>query len=357
MSENKQHRHGAGARQAGVKMGGKFAQQRRTEASGRGLAPEAHDEHRAVLEHEMVELDQHLRNMWRNSGDFDRVISEREDIHQDTMVRMFEKARKDRLTNLAQDHGGLARVMLRQEQMRRSNNDQSSRELAGRGRLAERRRELETELGRELGRREYEALADEVRESFPPGRRPAPDYHFSLSQVVTSDLSEDGFEDGQIDLRPFIAREDEYRFEQTPEDGAEAFDRATERLESKSATRHDLKADLWGVMREADDQLPATQRMTANEASAARKVLKAARDGAFGAAARFVDGESTPAEEQALFAPFGGKRLSPAQRLAVASKLSEHADFGHHIWNSAVLSSTKQASTRQAADPASIEEF
>lgn len=242
-----------------------------------------------------------------------------EQVSQKTLLNMY--ARK-----FTADRGHDKQFGLRSEDMR------------GRRELNERVAQFETAHGRKPKPSEFKEMAHEVRMSFPAGRRPKP--HFYEKNVQVSLDAPVRGADGDSTLGDMIADPaDPYDFA-APDAQAREADYALHELEQRAVTRKELSRNVWAILSQrngAPQVVPGATSQT--EAKAARKTIRSA--GGAGALARsWMDGETTPEQDKALFAPFGGEALDMHARERTCRVLDEYGQ-ADRIWEESLAAASR----------------
>ena len=320
------NRHEKGTYQAGKAKGGKFAEKRRTEAAAAALAGNTREFEQDMRD--ALEYFPHIVNgSWMNH---DEVLNSREDIRQEAAIRLMVWAKDNDKSNLVADHGGMMRTMLSQEVQKVFNAGEHHTAAAGRVALQKALMDIQSTLGVTLSSKERKELADEIRLSFPPGRRPKVGYErHRKDEENNHSFSGEEPDAGHEDIRAFIATEDlmpwdkDERERQLSEGDSRAFGRAVDRVELQVESVVTAKQTLWEVFNESNSNIPTPKPVAAEARAQVSKSMKKHKGGPHGASQRFLDGLSTPQEDSDLFAPFGGyESLSEDQRDAIAEKIA-----------------------------------
>ncbi|MBC9927386.1 hypothetical protein [Leucobacter sp. cx-169] len=334
-------RHDRGTRVAGAAIGGQFARQQRDSSVGPIGAPEG-SRPQFTVEEDFART-RGMVSAWLSKRE---TFGDHEDIVQDTTLELFEWAKRHNLSDLSVHHTPMIRAYAQRNRSVYANGGERHETGAGRKVLRERRDELENTLGRPATSAEVKVLAEEVRLSFPPGRRPAPGFENGVFRPVP--LMVEDFDGNESERH--IATYDQYPSDSEGGDTA-AFARALDRFEDASgqaedarsraraltAARAEAKAQLWSVIAENDTNTPPTQVITVSQARSAKKTLSSAPDGAWGAANRWLEGECPRDEEKALLAPFGGaENLSFDQQNAVIERIAGDSKRGQMLWEAAL---------------------
>ncbi|HLR58694.1 MAG TPA: hypothetical protein VK098_10995 [Beutenbergiaceae bacterium] len=211
---------------------------------------------------------------------------------------------------------------------------------AGQVRLAKEVAAREQELGRELSGREKDALAAEVRASFPSTNRPPVDFHISRKERhVSIDAQPDP---GNLISVPAdgSALETERRdpfpeaVDRSQMDAAEMLHFVTHRDESPmpihsrntAATIYNTIAQSMRIPPAQENSLPHRQAM------AAGRSVRSHERGVQGVCSDYLDGVRDEKTE-ALFAPFG--EIDEERREAFATSFESNA-YAEEMWTSAL---------------------
>lgn len=212
--------------------------------------------------------------------------------------------------------------------------------------LDEKERQFETQHGRRMTKTEREQLADEIRMSRPPGRRPKPGYHNRIT-ALSLDMGSD-HDSNESTIADTLAGGSAVTFDTTA-GPAPAFDEIDDQaavmlhaLENRKATRQQIQAQAWSLaVASRGGAEPIEGCVEPNSATKHRKAVEAA-GGISVVANRWLDGDATDAETEALFAPFGGEYQSD-EAYTTAELLAER---GGNIATSLWLGALKTASTK-----------
>ena len=205
--------------------------------------------------------------------------------------------------------------------------------------------ELSDELRRPLNATEEDALAAEVREGFPTGRRPIEGFHRNDSKGRAT----------KVRTVPLHAGEEGRSLSDTiaaPTQLADEGDFApgsigamvTDLLESGGRPNQArAKAFAWGAMAEASGA-PMAEVASLSELRAARIRNEVQQAGGAGALVdRWRDESISESERKALFAPFNDK-LTYSEQSDVADLIERSAPWGDRLWDAAITSATRQRS-------------
>lgn len=197
--------------------------------------------------------------------------------------------------------------------------------LTGRARLNARVDEEMQRLGRSLLPGEYDRLADEIRMSFPPGRRPSPGYQY---REYVASLDKAVGEDGDTTLGELIpaaeAPEDSFATAATPAAAA------VDALEEGSISAAEARKAAW-VLVAQDAPEPRAAAMKDDRPT---RAYVAAAGGAAELARKWEQGLTTEEDDRHLFAPFGDIDADARER--VVSVLVRRRDYADDLWGAAV---------------------
>jgi hypothetical protein len=198
------------------------------------------------------------------------------------------------------------------------------------------------DLGRDLTTKERSELADEIRLSFPAGRRPSIGFE-QKNTAVSLDLQVG--EDGSTTLGDLIAAEDRASGYSIDESKAAMAHEAYEK-EGGSFKVADARKNIWNLLAENGPQVAVK---TIHDDRAHRTAV-ADFGGAAAAARAWQQGETSEDDpvNVALFAPFGN--LSEKQQEEVTDILLRNPGFAEKVWDSAMtaaLDATKLRSIKR----------
>lgn len=209
-----------------------------------------------------------------------------------------------------------------------------SEEFSARRRFREAEITFERDNGRKMRPSEREKLADEVRLSYPAGRRPKADYWRQISQL-SLDVNV-GDDDGGTRFGDLLEAGSDIGFDDQ-EDAAAAELHA---YEGGEKSKDDVRKDMWRVMTIRFDDAPQAIRGSLDPAEVkSHKSLVKNAGGARMLALAWLDGETTEAQEAALFAPFGD--IDNKQRQRVVDVLDENPKFADHLWASVLTAAQR----------------
>lgn len=204
--------------------------------------------------------------------------------------------------------------------------------IRGRVQLRNKTEELQQQLGRSLTQRELNDLAEEIRLSFPAGRRPRLGYH-----VIQYDRSLDEVREGNgdgwslHDALPAVEAEDVYGTMPTMAAAA------LESLEAEGGiTLEQARGRAWNLIADSS----GAPEVAAHSIKNPKPVLAAVRRaGGVAALVKAWDDDFITAEQaQALFAPFGAQHYE--SREAIVRLLARHPAHAQRLWESAVDAAT-----------------
>ncbi|WIB65510.1 hypothetical protein [Curtobacterium sp. MCBD17_040] len=176
---------------------------------------------------------------------------------------------------------------------------------------------LEAELGRHLTATEGDAVAEEIRDNWhDKNHRPSKHFH---REVIVNSLDAETTLDEPVAADPLVA------------DGSARAHRLADMVEEKDLTRQQARRQLWNVFAGEDGAPEAVQgSVKPFTARTAKRVVKDAVQ----VAQKWEDGEASPEETAALFAPFG--TLDRADQAAVAQTILARPHYGHRMWAGAL---------------------
>lgn len=210
--------------------------------------------------------------------------------------------------------------------------------LKGRAELNRAIQVVEEDLGRQLTQRERNELAEEVRLSYPAGRRPAVGYQNQQKQFS---LDYTYGPDGEMPLSEVIADE------RKPADYTTSMSAAGQAIddlenEESSYSRADARKSAWNLIA-AKTEAPKVAVNSVKDDRAFRKVVDEL-GGPVETARQWREGEADDTVEAALFAPFGD--LTSKEMDKVSEVLITYPDFGSKLWDGAMKSATDFAARR-----------
>lgn len=359
MTEKLINRHSGGTIVAGRTMGGKFAEKRREEAAARALSGFTEKDEQDIAD--SLRLTARTVNAaWMNHT---AVLNSREDIRQEAVIDIMSVVKKQNQlaeergedpVPFVQRHGGLVRTILNSKVMLVYNQGHRHEGGNGRKRLARVKREMESSLGRELSPKEFEDLADGIRMEYPPGSRPPIGYqHNTPTERSNHVIFDDTVEDELLNqFAPSISMHDPDPFadlEPEGENSAVLWNSVELMQQPKDSAAHlspkDAKLEVWDILRDSGSGVPAIVPLRESAAKSTRHFMGKSDGDAHGVAQRFLTGMSTRAEDEALFAPFGGwSKLSMEQRDVVAEKIARNPSArGTKLWRAALDASRSRS--------------
>lgn len=333
---------------AGVPDGGRFAPTGRRDAGTDVLGSEnSETPDVAALAAALANLPLWSRKSAGHWGIRRRVSVE--DLQQEVMVQFLQtlanKRRADggslsgrnaaEILNPAYVHATARRVAANMAAEGRSSIEQAALRL-----FRGRREDFSTEHGRELTHTEQDTLAAEVRESFPPGDRPAMGFHRQIRTVsMNHDDSERNAHDIDVQVNHFHANmlgavTDTSEFA-PGSTGQQAMHAAEAGGKAGQAAIEDL---AWNSLAEQFDAPLAQQGTLANDREVAktRKEIRALTDSLPASGTRpstvldavnaWENGDLGDDQMEPIFRPFGGARLTADEcdRVARVLKLAGH---------------------------------
>lgn len=242
--------------------------------------------------------------------------------------------------------------------------------------LKQRIGQIEQDEHRTPTRREVDRLADEIRMSFPPGRRPDEDFHTghrfhrdsfeavddtgrSMRDTFAGSESHDG--STYLDPTADIALDEQASrqpFDEAVEPRAMQSAELLWHIEHREASAHDItardvKSSVYNVLAQTT-RLPLAKAdsLPHRPALAAQKTVLSHEDGATGVAEDYLAGKRTE-QTSALFAPFG--QIDDERREALASFLSRSGAYGNDLWQSAVRTADRERENYRLPDSARAE--
>jgi hypothetical protein len=191
--------------------------------------------------------------------------------------------------------------------------------------------------GRPMTAGEVKEAADEVRMSYEPGRRPKADYYLEIRQYSIDAAT--GHKDTTIG-DTLVAKEPEV-FDDQEAAAAEALHRFENRPEGTTVTeaRGDIRKDMWRILSIRVEGAPQPQPAIVTKAVANkhRRIVEKA-GGAHRLGMMWLDGETTEAQEEALFAHFGD--LDNKEREKVVNVLETNPAYANQIWTAGLVAAT-----------------
>lgn len=193
--------------------------------------------------------------------------------------------------------------------------------------------------GRRMTKSERENAAEQIRMSRPAGRRPKPDFYIQRSTMSIDAPLDANDGDGRVFADTL----------ESPEPGPADEDSSAayalwDYENSDKAVRSKIREDVWRLATESvGAPQPRPGAITDRKhADTARKVIRDADGGAAGAAGRWLDGEGTEDEAEALFAPFAGQVESMHDRDKVAQAVLRHPAYAQKLWESAMATASRE---------------
>lgn len=268
-----------------------------------------------------------------------------EDIVQDSWVHLLERDKRygdieDRASEtpflnlvarkFATDYSNDKRFGLRSE-------DFSARRL-----LRAQASEFRAEHGRKMTPSEYQAAAEEIRMSFPSGSRPKVDFYKEITQIsLDAAVGKGGDSDTKTTRIDLLSSPESSDIDEQEVASAHALHRLNNAADKRvSDIKNDIRSDIWRVVSTRVVGAPQPRRGSINKVSAAkhRQTVKK-YGGAMRLGEAWREGETTPEQDDALFAPFGD--LDNKQRELVIEVLNGNSRFADHIWNSSLTAAAR----------------
>lgn len=174
---------------------------------------------------------------------------------------------------------------------------------------------------------ECDQAAERIRLAQPPRRRARPGFHRRKETAVPLPLDEVASTSPGV-----LATADAgFDFDDPRDPDIELPDRPTNPREVA-----DLRRKAW-TMVAPDAPQPAVESLTSAAAHKARRQVEAS-EGPLKLARRWYEGDATPEQTEALFAPFGN--LDHRQRAAVVRELTSRPRAAGMLWDAAMTAST-----------------
>lgn len=271
---------------------------------------------------------------------YDPYFVDHDDMVQDAMLRLLEQSARN---GGEVPQGGLVRTAVTHSRARLASDGEHHTANRGRQELAQAQQRLEAERGRALSAHERDALAEEVRLGFPPGRRPPKGYQHQRSTVSIGGGERD--DDHGYTVHPdVLTHQDQYPSEHTEAGDSAAFARHFERMVQDSEAHGDqqevmarARRQLWRTFREDNPDIPRITQLGVGEVNTAKRAFRDAGVTPMEFAEAWLYGRSDTALEEAFFAPFGGaQNLSVAQQQAVAQRVTRDLVRGDKLWDAAL---------------------
>lgn len=199
--------------------------------------------------------------------------------------------------------------------------------------LQEAEAEFVAQSGRKMTADERAAAANEIRlRAFAPQRRPREDFHVEYKRVPIDISSEDGGET----LADTLVAEEPLGFD----DQEDAAAMALHEVENGNASKLDVRRDVWKIVSIRNGAPQVVPRSVSGNAAREHRKLVDAAGGAHALTQKWLDGLTTGAQEDALFAPYG--ELDDAAREKVAEVLDDHPGFADHLWGEALKAASRR---------------
>lgn len=217
-------------------------------------------------------------------------------------------------------------------------------DIAGYKVLQERLQDFHVDEGREATHGETEKLAMEVRESFPPGKRPSRHYWRS-DHLQTSSL--DGPAPGGAEAwtaadRVHPALKHEHLGWNDPDAGHADVEEGTAAhvATTSSDSKERLRMAYAGIAETRGSPMPVAGELSSREARQAKSAVKEA-GGAVAVARQVASGRMDGPGARGLLAPFGDVRVSQAR--GIAESFTDYPQHADKLFGSAVLYSTRSS--------------
>lgn len=251
-------------------------------------------------------------------------ILEHNERHGGVAERITQKALLNHIARTrATRYGGDVRFGLRTE------------DFAGRRKFREAELAFAAEHGRPMRPSEVEKLAEDVRLSFRAGNRPSIGFHKTRTQLSLDATYGDGDVETSI-ASTLVAEDDEIAFDETEDAAA----RALHAFENQHATKDDIRKELWPIVSIRVAGAPQVHRGSLDPSIAkAHKQSVTKAGGAHSIALRWLDGESTTEEDEALFAPFGD--IDATERQKAVDVLTDNPRFADRLWASGLAAAQR----------------
>lgn len=267
-----------------------------------------------------------VRAKFGNSVDGDEVFSQ-------VMEEATKMLRDGKMRDITSNIGKL-RVIASRKAIDIAYPGQSSETRTGKIKLIQRRQELESELGRSLSPKEYEALADQIRLAEPPKRRPKIGYHLDDETTLTLDKP---IGDGSVTFGELMEAQ-----EKTDTSGVwGATERAMHGHEGVTPlSAEQVRGEYWRFAAMSNPSVPQPVRIPQQDAD--RAAADAERIGIDWMVRAYEDDNIASDSAESLFAPFGGVQgTTDAQREAVIDVLSRNGGYSNQLWSVALEQARK----------------
>lgn len=232
--------------------------------------------------------------------------------------------------------------------------------------------QIEQEEHRHVSGREADAIADEIRMSFKPGRRPEEGFHVagnyasgrqSLDQTYGEEGSGDTFgsmiaEGGAVsraDHRDTTSEralaERERPYEDVYDPGAMQAPELLFAIKDPDSdiTARDVQSSVYNVIAQGR-RLPEAKAGSVphRPALAAHKMVSSHERGASGVAQDFLDGKESE-QTEAFFKPFGD--IDAERKESVASFFASGSDYSDELWTAAMRTADRERSRNRRELP------
>lgn len=211
-------------------------------------------------------------------------------------------------------------------------------DIAGYKVLQERLQDFHADNGREATHGETEKIAVEVRESFPPGKRPSG--HYWRSDHLQTNSLDGGQGGGEATERVHPALRHRHLGWSDPEAGHADPEEGTAAHVATTSTdaKERLRMAYAGIAETRGSPMPVADSLSTRQARAAKAAVKEA-GGTVAVARQVASGRMDGPGAQGLLAPFGDVRVSEAR--GVAETFADYPQHADKLFGSAVLYSTR----------------
>lgn len=192
------------------------------------------------------------------------------------------------------------------------------------------------QAGRVLSEGEVSKLADEVRMSFEPGRRPKHDFWVKKNH---KEFSLDASQRDLID--PSTDRAEQSALESSATSHMDqALDMIDEREDRPGPSSREERVIAWAAIAESVDGPPVRESSLSEKKAAESRRLVRKSDGPRRLAAAWRKEVISPEQEKSLFAPFGDIGFEDKSR--VCSTIERAGVYGDELWDAAMTGATRQ---------------
>lgn len=263
-------------------------------------------------------------------------LQDAEDIAQDAIVELIEIRDRNGFTNGPNigDNPGLVHNVVKSTALSYRADAGESRDRRARVMLRDAVQVRAAELGRELSEREVDELAESIRLSFSPRKRPVIGFHRYSVTVSLQDVvpNRDGGSTERADVLQARdeVNDDEFRYNN------DSFGDTVEELELKSADElKDAKERIWEIFKLTDDDLrtPQPNTVTKNRQRTLREEVRD-RGGVEQLMYSFRDGSLDAHSERIIFEPFGD--VNDREKESIAKVLMINPKQSENLWKIAL---------------------